>query len=132
VTGADLEERSMSESAMKIVKAMAAMAWSDGRMDAKEKEKIRLLAKRVGLDAGERSKVEGFLMSRPSLEGLTFEELNEKERQAFFLLAVHYAYMDGTAAPGEVKVLDRLAEALMITNEARTAIETQVKAAKKK
>jgi uncharacterized tellurite resistance protein B-like protein len=121
----------MSESAMKVVKAMAAMAWSDGRLDAKEKEKLRLLAKKVGLDASERSRVEGFLMSRPSLDEVTFDELSEKERQAFFLLAVHYAYLDGTAAPGEVKVLDRLAELLVITKEARSAIETQVKAAKK-
>jgi len=121
----------MSESRIQIVKAMAAMAWSDGRMDSKEKERIRVLAKRMGLDAGERSKIEGFLMSRPNIDGLTFGELNEKERAALFLLSVHYAYLDGVAQPGEVRVLDRLAELLMITPEARAAMEAQVKASKK-
>ena len=121
----------MSESRVKIVKAMAAMAWSDGRMDTKEKDRIRILAKKMGLDAGERAKIEGFLMSRPNIDGLTFDELNEKERPALFLLAVHYAYLDGVAQPGEVRVLDRLASLLMITPEARAAVEAQVKASKK-
>ena len=85
----------MSQERLNIVKAMAAMAWSDGRMDKKEKEKLRILAKRMDLDAPMRSTVEGYLISRPSIASVNFDGLNEKEANALFLMALHYAYMDG-------------------------------------
>lgn len=122
----------MSNARLNIVRAMAGMAWADGRMDKKEKEKLRVLAKRIGLDASQRSTVEGYLISRPSIEDLTFDELNEKERQALFLMAVHYAFMDNRLRPGEKQVLDLLAGALDISAEERARIEETVKAQKRK
>jgi uncharacterized membrane protein YebE (DUF533 family) len=122
----------MSNARLNIVRAMAGMAWADGRMDKKEKEKLRVLAKRIGLDASQRSTVEGYLISRPSIEDLTFDELNEKERQAMFLMAVHYAFMDKRLRPGEKKVLDLLAQALDISAELRAQMEETVRAQKKK
>ena len=121
----------MSQARLNIVRAMAAMAWSDGRMDKKEMEKIRLLAKRVGLDANGRSKAEGFLRSRTNLEGMSFEELNDKERSALYLMAAHYAYMDGRIKPGEQKVLDKLAELLAIAPDAAAQLVQSVRDQKK-
>lgn len=122
----------MSQARLNVVRAMAAMAWSDGKMDKKEKEQLRLLAKRVLPDPGEQAQMEGFLMSRPSLDGITFEELNDKERQAMFLLAAHYAYMDGRCKPGEKQVLDQLGALLGLDTATREQVEAQVKALKSK
>lgn len=122
----------MSQARLNVVRAMAAMAWSDGRMDKKEKEQLRLLAKRVLPDPSDQAKVEGFLMSRPSLEGITFDELNDKERQAMFLLAAHYAYMDGRLKPGEKQVLDLLGERLGLDQATRDQVEEKVRSAKQK
>ncbi len=118
----------MSQARLDVVRAMAAMAWSDGRMDKNEMEKLRVLGKRMGLDVSERSKMEGFLRSRPSLDQVNFSGLNEKERQAFYMLAVHYAYLDKRVKPGEKKMLDTLATLLMVPLEVRTAIEEKAKA----
>ncbi len=120
----------MSQDRLNVVRAMAAMAWSDGRMDKKEKEKLRKLARRMLSDPQEQAKVEGFLMSRPTLDGITFGELNDKERQALYLLAAHYAYMDGRVKPGEQKVLDTLGEMLQVPPETRASLEQQVKDSK--
>jgi uncharacterized membrane protein YebE (DUF533 family) len=122
----------MSQARLNVVRAMAAMAWSDGRMDKKEKEQLRLLAKRVLPDPSDQSRVEGFLMSRPSMEGVTFDDLNDKERQALFLLAAHYAYMDGQCRPGEKQVLDQLGTLLGLDTATQAAVEAQVKAQKSK
>jgi len=117
----------MSQARLDVVRAMAAMAWSDGRMDKNEMEKLRVLGKRMGLDISERSKMEGFLRSRPSLDQVDFSGLNEKERYAFYMLAVHYAYLDKRVKPGEKKMLDTLAELLMVPVEVRTAIDEKAK-----
>jgi len=117
----------MSQARLDVVRAMAAMAWADGRMDKKEMEKLRVLGKRMGLDASERSKMEGFLRSRPSLDQVDFSGLNEKERHAFYMLAVHYAYMDKRLKPGEKKMLDTLASLLSVTPDVRAAIEAKAK-----
>lgn len=122
----------MSQARLDVVRFMAAMAWSDGRMDKKEKEQLRLLAKRMLPDPGDQSKVEGFLMSRPSVDGIAFEDLNDKERSALFLLAAHYAYMDGRLRPGEKVVLDRLGELLGLDTAVRDQIEYQVRDQKQK
>ncbi len=117
----------MSQARMDVVRAMAAMAWADGRMDKNEMEKLRVLGRRMGLDISERSKMEGFLRSRPSLDQVDFSGLNEKERYAFYMLAVHYAYLDKRVKPGEKKMLDTLAELLMVPVEIRTAIDEKAK-----
>jgi len=118
----------MSQARLDVVRAMAAMAWSDGRMDKKEMEKLRVLGKRMGLDMSERSKMEGFLRSRPSLDQVDFSGLNEKEQHAFYMLAVHYAYMDKRVKPGELKMLDTLAELLNVPPEVRATIDEKAKA----
>ncbi|MFH2006272.1 MAG: DUF533 domain-containing protein [bacterium] len=116
----------MSKGRLDIVKAMAAMAWSDGRMDKKEIEKIRVLAKRMGLEAGDRAKVEGFVRSKPHIDDLDFSELNDKERHAMYLMALHYAHMDGQVKPGEQKVLDKLAELLHVPVQIKAELEQKM------
>lgn len=122
----------MSQARLDVVRAMAAMAWADGRMDKKEMEKLRVLGQRMGLDASERSKMEGFLRSRPSLDQVDFSELNEKERHAFYLLAAHYAFLDKRMKPGEKKMLDTLGDLLNVPSEVRMTIEVQIEAQAKK
>ena len=120
----------MSQSRLKVIQAIAALAWSDGYMDDKEKEKLRLLGKRMDLNDEEKNKMETFLKDRPTLDGLSFEELNEREQQAMYLLAAHYAFMDGLVWSGEQKILDKLAELLRITPEIRSQLENQARQAK--
>lgn len=112
---------------LKVVKAMAVMAWSDGHMDEREAKAIRALSKRMGLDVQGRSAVEGYLRSRPSISGLKFEGLEQKEREALMLAAVHFAYMDGHVAPGERQVLVRFAESLGVDDERLSQMEAQAK-----
>ena len=122
----------MSQARLDVVRAMAAMVWSNGRMDKKEMENLRVLGKRIGLDVSERSKMEGFLRSRPSLDQVDFSGLNEKERHAFYMLAVHYAYMDKRVKPGERKMLDTLADLLSVPPDVRASIDEKIKAQVKK
>jgi uncharacterized membrane protein YebE (DUF533 family) len=122
----------MSQARLDVVRAMAAMAWSDGRMDKKEMERLRVLGQRIGLDASERSRMEGFLRSRPSLDQVDFSGLNEKERHAFYMLALHYAYMDRKVKPGEKKMLETLGDLLGVPAEIRASIEEKVLAQLKK
>jgi uncharacterized membrane protein YebE (DUF533 family) len=112
---------------LKVVKAMAAMAWSDGYMDEREAKAIRALAKRMGLDAHGRSVVEGYLRSRPSISGLHFEGLEEKERDALMLAAVHFAYLDGRVAPAERKILEKFGERLGVDDDKLARMEDQAK-----
>jgi uncharacterized membrane protein YebE (DUF533 family) len=116
----------MSQARLDVVRAMAAMAWSDGRMDKKEMERLRVLGQRLGLDASERSRMEGFLRSRPSLDQVDFSGLNEKERHAFYMLALHYAYMDRKVKPGEQKMLETLGDLLSVPADVRASIEEKV------
>lgn len=108
---------------LKVVKAMAVMAWSDGYMDEREAKNIRALSRRMGLDAHGTSAVEGYLRSRPSIAGLTFEGLEQKERDAIMLAALHFAYLDGSVTPGERQVLVKFAKALGIDEEGLTQME---------
>jgi len=119
----------MSQDRLKVIQAIAALAWSDGYLDDKEKEKLRRLGKRMDLKKEEMTKMELFFEECPSLEGLSFDELNEKEKQAMYLLAAHYAYMDGLVWSGEQRVLDKIADLLRISPEIRTKIEKQVQEA---
>lgn len=117
---------------LKVVKAMAVMAWTDGYIDEKESSAIRKLAERMGLDAQGRSAVEGFLRSRPSLSGIAFEGLSEKERNALMLAAVHFAYLDGHLEPREREVLLKFAEILGVNSEELMQMEENVKAQRQK
>ncbi|MCD6496799.1 MAG: TerB family tellurite resistance protein [Deltaproteobacteria bacterium] len=110
---------------LKVVKAMAVMAWSDGRMDEREAKAIRTLAKRMDLDAHGRSVLEGYLLSRPSLDGVQFDDLSDKEREALMLAAVHFAYLDGNVAPAERQVLVQFARRLQIDDDQLGQMERQ-------
>ena len=112
---------------LKVVKAMAAMAWSDGRIDEREAKALRALAKRMKLDAHGRSAVEGYLISRPSIQGLRFDDLDDKEREALLLVAVHFAYLDGFMAREERQVLAQFAERLGLSQEALARMEEEVR-----
>lgn len=112
---------------LNVVKAMAVMAWSDGNMDEREAKNIRAFAERMGLDARGRSAVEGYLRSRPSISGLNFEDLEQKERDAIMLAAVHFAYLDGAVTPGERDVLVRFADSLGIDAENLVKMEEQTR-----
>ena len=68
--------------------------------------------------------------SIPHIEGMDFSALNEKERQAMYLMALHYAHMDGRVKPGEQKVLDTLAGMLEITPEQSAQMVEALKAKK--
>ena len=117
----------MSESRLKVVRAIAALAWSDGYLDDEEKGKLRRLADKLGLDQAGRAELEDYMQSAPSLEEMAFDELNQKERQAMYLLALHYAYLDGLIWSGEKKILDHLAALLGLSPEQRAMLESKVK-----
>lgn len=121
----------MSRGRLNVVRAIAALAWSDGHLDDKEKEQLRRLARRVGLDEAEHEQVETFFKVRPSLDGIDFDDLDDKERQAMYLLAAHYAYLDGLVWSGERQALDELARLLGISPQVRALLEGQVRAKKK-
>lgn len=109
-----------------VVKAMAVMAWTDGYIDEREAKALRKLADRMGLDAQGRSAVEGYLRSRPSLSGLSFEGLSDKEREALMLAAVHFAYLDGHVEAAERDVLVKFASSMGIDEEKLGRMEQQV------
>jgi uncharacterized membrane protein YebE (DUF533 family) len=113
----------MSQSRSKVVKAIAALAWSDGYLDEEERDKLRRLGEKMGLDDRERFDLKGYLEVAPSLDGISFDELEEKERQAMYLLALHYAYLDGLVWSGEQRVLDTLASLLRLSPEVRASLE---------
>ena len=113
----------MSQSRSKVLRAIAALAWSDGYLDEEERGKLRKLGEKMKLDDRERLDLEGYLEVAPSLDGISFDELEEKERQAMYLLALHYAYLDGLVWSGEQKVLDALADLLRLSPEARASLE---------
>ncbi len=111
---------------LKVVKAMAAMAWSDGRIDEREAKALRGLARRMKLDAHGLSAVEGYIISRPSINGISFDALDEKERDALLLAAVHFAYLDGIVSREERAVLAYFAERLGVGPERLAAMEEEV------
>jgi uncharacterized membrane protein YebE (DUF533 family) len=113
---------------LKVVKAMAAMAWSDGHMDEREAKAIRALSARMQLDGHGRSVVEGYLRSRPSIQSLHFEGLTEKERDALMLAAVHFAYLDGRVAPAEREIMLKFGERLGIDEHKLAQMEEKAKA----
>ncbi len=117
----------MSDNRLKVVRAIAALAWSDGYLDDKEKGKLRRLGEKLGLDEAGRAELEGYLGAAPSLEEVAFDELNQKERQAIYLLALHYAYLDGLVWSGEQKILDHLVALLGLSPEERAMLESKVK-----
>jgi uncharacterized tellurite resistance protein B-like protein len=109
-----------------VVKAMTVMAWTDGYIDEKEARAIRKLAERMALDAQGRAAVEGYLRSRPSMSGLAFDGLSDKERDALMLAAVHFAYLDGQVQPAEREVLVKFAESLGVSEDKVLQMEQEV------
>jgi uncharacterized membrane protein YebE (DUF533 family) len=117
----------MSQSRLKVVRAIAALAWSDGYLDEQERGKLRRLGEKLGLDDTEKKELESYLAAAPSLDDIAFDELNEKERQAMYLLALHYAYLDGLVWSGEKKILERLSALLRLSPEVCASLEMKVK-----
>ena len=115
-----------SRDKLMVVKAMAVMAWTDGYIDEKEARAIRKLAERMALDAQGRAAVEGYLRSRPSISGLAFDGLSDKERDALMLAAVHFAYLDGQVQPAEREVLVKFAESLGVSEDKVRQMEQEV------
>jgi uncharacterized membrane protein YebE (DUF533 family) len=117
----------MSQSRLNVVRAIAALGWSDGYLDDQEKQKLRRLAEKVGLDEAEKREVDGYLEVAPSLDDIAFDDLDDKERQAMYLLALHYAYLDGLVWSGEKKILDQLAALLQLAPETCALLEIKVR-----
>ncbi len=111
---------------LRVLKALAVMGWSDGHLDERQAKALRTLAEKMGLGPSGRAAVEGYIVSRPSLAGVRFDGLNDREREALMLTAVHFAYMDGQVSPAEREVLSELASRLGVSPERLLELEEQV------
>ena len=72
--------------------------------------------------------VEGYILSRPSLASVRFDNLTGKERDALMLAAVHFAYLDGHVTGSERQILRELASRLGVSEERLAELEAQVAA----
>jgi uncharacterized tellurite resistance protein B-like protein len=102
---------------LEVIKVMAALAWSDGVLDAAEGEALRKLIERAGLPDDARWQAMNYVEFETKLGEINLDALTEDERRATYRAAEALAMIDDRRDPSEEKVLARLRASLHVRRE---------------
>jgi tellurite resistance protein len=107
--------------------ALAAVAWSDGRMDPAEAQGLRNAMDQLALDAADRAAVEAALVRPVTLDLVETVRMDRLARLFTYAVANLIAKIDGELTPEEQRCLhvlgDRLGLSSLARNRAEAALE---------
>jgi len=108
----------VSPNEVNIVRALVAVAWADGRMEAAEAGVIEGLLSGFDASPEEEAAILEFARKRRTLEqDVPVAELAPADRELLFSNAALLVCADGVETDGERQVLKRLAELLELSAE---------------
>jgi len=115
-----------------MVKALVAVAWSDGRMDNEERDVLDALVSAFQLSADDTKAVRAYAASARTMEEVDVSNLSEDERRQLLQHAVILTYVDGEQSDREHDVIGELVKTLSIPGEeAETIIAAAAKRAQR-
>lgn len=104
--------------------ALAAVAWTDGKMDPEEAAGLRAAAQQLGFGADDMRAVEETLGRPVQLEELETVRMSRLTRLFTFAAATWIAHLDGGVSAKEQTALDLLGERLGLSTVARERART--------
>ncbi len=122
----------MREEELAIVKGLVAVAWADGKFEAKETEMIEAVLEAFHADGGEKAAVKEYAKTKRDLTHIELQELSAEDRRALLAHAVVLSFVDGDQAKEELEFLKELAKTLRIPEvEAKALMEASTLRAKR-
>jgi uncharacterized tellurite resistance protein B-like protein len=94
---------------MLLMRFVCTCAWADREIRAEERDFVSRLARKLGLDAGERREVEAWLASPSAFEPVDPSAVPEEHRRQFLHAAESVIAADGDIARAEQEQLLRFA-----------------------
>jgi uncharacterized membrane protein YebE (DUF533 family) len=107
--------------------ALAAVAWADGTMDAKEADALRYAARELQLQGEELAAVERGLTTPVNLEAVETVRMNRLTRLFTYATGCWVAEVDGAASPSEISLLQLLGDRLGLSSVARQRAQNAVR-----
>lgn len=101
-----------SESRLRLVRFVCSFAWADLEIADTEKEFVRGLMGKLGLDAAERAEAEAWLEVPPRPEDIDPTDIPHDHRQVFLNTILQVVGADGVVDPAEVELLSLLEQLL--------------------
>jgi uncharacterized membrane protein YebE (DUF533 family) len=99
--------------------ALAAVAWSDGELDAEEADAIVRTALEEGLGLDEIEAIEKATKTRVELGSLDVSKLGQADRTFVYAVASWLVLLDHELHEGEIEALKKLGDALHLSDELR-------------
>jgi tellurite resistance protein len=109
-----------------LVRALAYVAWSDGRIRDEERAHFDALVADLAIPEDARARGREMLDDAPTLEDVVRDLVDEDDRRLAVTHALRLAHADGRYSTVEAERVERLAEALGISPEKLAELEAQV------
>jgi tellurite resistance protein len=106
-----------------MFRALAAVAWADGKMRDSEAVALRRTAKALGLDASALAEVEKMTTMPTSLEGFRAKDLGAEQSEYLYALACLVSVADGHVDLSERACISKLGDLLNLSPSARRTAE---------
>jgi uncharacterized tellurite resistance protein B-like protein len=112
----------MHEEDMAILKSLAVIAWTDGRVTAEEHEHLEALISAFGATETEAKQVRDYAAVPRSMEDIPLTDLSAGDRRTLLNHAVVLSFVDGHQADKEKEMINALVGKLHIPQEEATRI----------
>ena len=122
----------MHEQDTAILKALVPVAWADGTFAEREREMIDALLDAYCADDREREALLEYAAKPRTFDDIDLQELSADDRRVLLQHAVLLSFADGSQAPEELAMVEKLAKKLRIPDaEAKELIDASTARAKK-
>jgi uncharacterized membrane protein YebE (DUF533 family) len=116
----------MSSPTLHVIHTLAALAWADGQIGEEEAATLRRFIASFSLSDADRAAATGWLESRVELDTSGIAELPEGRKLAMYQVAARMAVADDEIGDSERATLERLREALGLSEDAAAEIESEL------
>jgi uncharacterized membrane protein YebE (DUF533 family) len=103
--------------------ALAAVGWADGELDQEEADAIVRTALEEGLDLDAIAEIEAATKERVDLGVIDRKKLSKEDRLFVYAVASWMTRLDSTVTPEETAVLEKLGDALKISERPRQLVD---------
>ena len=105
-----------------IIKCLAAAAWADGRVDAKEQAAVEAVVESFGVDAETQKELLDWAKMPRTLDDVDVSNLSSDDAELLLHQAVLLSFADGEQSEKEVRLLNRLVEKLGMSEDTADAV----------
>jgi uncharacterized tellurite resistance protein B-like protein len=116
----------MSSPTLQVIHMLAALAWADGQIGEEEAAQLRRFIATFSLSDADRATATSWLETKVELDTTGIAELPEGRKLAMYQVAARMAAADYEIADTERALLERLREALGLSEDATAEIESDL------